>query len=258
MISKLAQISDNAQIGENVEIGPFAVIHDNVIIGDNTKIHSNAVIYSGARIGKNCQIFPGAVISPVPQDLKFEGEETTVEIGDNTVIRECVTVHRATKDRWVTRIGKNCLIMAYVHVAHDCQIGDGVILASYVGLSGHSTVDDYAIIEGSAGTQQFIRIGKHSFIAGGTLIRKDVPPYVKAAREPITYAGVNAIGLRRRGFSDEAVREIEDTYRTIFVLNTNVSKGVQAVKELMPNSVYAKEIIDFIETADKGIIRGMI
>lgn len=258
MISKLAYISDNAQIGENVEIGPFAVIHDNVIIGDNTKIHSNAVIYSGARIGKNCQIFPGAVISPVPQDLKFEGEETTVEIGDNTVIRECVTVHRATKDRWVTRIGKNCLIMAYVHVAHDCQIGDGVILASYVGLSGHSTVDDYAIIEGSAGTQQFIRIGKHSFIAGGTLIRKDVPPYVKAAREPITYAGVNAIGLRRRGFSDEAVREIEDTYRTIFVLNTNVSKGVQAVKELMPNSVYAKEIIDFIETADKGIIRGMI
>lgn len=258
MISKLAHISDNAQIGENVEIGPFAVIHDNVIIGDNTKIHSNAVIYPGARLGKNCEIFPGAVISPVPQDLKFEGEETTVEIGDNTIIRECVTVHRATKDKWVTRIGKNCLIMAYVHVAHDCQIGDGVILASYVGLSGHSTVDDYAIIEGSAGTQQFIRIGKHSFIAGGTLIRKDVPPYVKAAREPITYAGVNAIGLRRRGFSDEAVREIEDAYRTIFVLNTNVSKGVQAVKELMPNSVYAKEIIDFIEAADKGIIRGMI
>lgn len=258
MISKLAQVSDKAQIGENVEIGPFTVVHENVIIGDNTKIHSNAVLYPGARIGKNCEIFPGAVIAAVPQDLKFEGEDTTVEIGDYTTIRECVTLHRATKDRWVTRIGKNCLIMAYVHVAHDCQIGDGVILASYVGLSGHSIVDDYAIVEGSAGTQQFIRIGKHSFIAGGTLIRKDVPPYVKAAREPITYAGVNAIGLRRRGFSDEAVREIEDAYRAIFILNTNISKGVQAVKELMPNSVYAKEIIDFIESSDKGIIRGMI
>lgn len=258
MISNLAQVSEKAQLGQNVRIDAFSVIHENVVIGDNTIIHSNVVIYPGARIGNNCEIFPGAIISAVPQDLKFEGEETTVEIGDNTKIRECVTVHRATKDKWVTKIGSNCLIMAYVHIAHDCQIGNNVILASYVGLSGHCIVDDYAILEGSVGTQQFMKIGKHAFLAGATLVRKDVPPYVKAAREPITFAGVNSIGLRRRGFSDEAVREIEDAYRIIFVLNNNVSKGVQAVKEQMPDSVYAKEIIEFIETSDKGIIRGMI
>ncbi len=258
MVSELAQISERAQLGINVEIGPFTVIHEDVVIGDNTKIHSNVAIYPGTRIGNNCEVFPGAVIGAVPQDLKFEGEETTVEIGDHTIIRECVTIHRATKDKWVTRIGKSCLIMAYVHVAHDCQIGNGVILASYVGLSGHCIIDDFAILEGSVGTQQFMRIGKHAFLAGATLVRKDVPPYVKAAREPITFAGVNSIGLRRRGFSDADVREIEDVYRLIFVLNANVSKGVQAVKEQMPGSVFAKEIIDFIESSDKGIIRGMI
>lgn len=258
MVSNLAQISDKARLGKNVEVGPFTVIHEDVIIGDNTKIHSNVVLYPGTRLGKNCEVYPGAVISPVPQDLKFEGEQTTVEIGDNTIIRECVTIHRATKDKWVTRVGSNCLIMAYVHVAHDCQVGNGVILASYVGLSGHCVIEDFAILEGSVASQQFMKIGKHAFIAGATLIRKDVPPYVKAAREPITFAGVNSIGLRRRGFSDEQVREIEEVYRTIYVMNTNVSKGVQAVKEQMPNSVFAKEIIEFIESSDKGIIRGMI
>lgn len=258
MISPLAQISDKAQLGAKVEVGPFTVIHEDVVIGDNTKIHSNVALYPGTHIGKNCEVYPGAVISPIPQDLKFEGEQTTVEIGDNTIIRECVTIHRATKDKWVTRVGSNCLIMAYVHIAHDCQIGNGVILASYVGLSGHCIIDDYAILEGSVGSQQFMKVGKHAFLAGATLIRKDVPPYVKAAREPITFAGVNSIGLRRRGFSDEQVREIEEVYRTIYVMNTNVSKGVQAVKEQMPNSVFAKEIIEFIETSDKGIIRGMI
>lgn len=258
MISEFAQISEKAQLGINVQVGPFTVIHEDVIIGDNVRIHSNVAIYPGTRIGKNCEVYPGAVVGAVPQDLKFEGEETTVEIGENTIIRECVTIHRATKDKWVTRIGSNCLIMAYVHVAHDCQIGNGVILASYVGLSGHCIVDDFAILEGNVGTQQFMRIGKYAFVAGATLVRKDVPPYVKAAREPITFAGVNSIGLRRRGFSDEAVREIEDVYRTIFVLNTNVSKGIQAVKEQMPDSAYAKEIIEFVESSDKGIIRGMI
>jgi len=258
MISTLAQISPKAQIGKNVEIGPFSTLYEDVEIGDNTKIHPNVVIYPGARIGRHCEIYPGAVISAVPQDLKFEGEQTTVAIGDHTVIRECVTVHRATKDKWVTRIGSNCLIMAYVHIAHDCQIGNGVILASYVGLSGHCIVDDFAILEGSVGTQQFMKIGKHAFLAGGTLIRKDVPPYVKAAREPITFAGVNSIGLRRKGFEDSAIREIEEVYRTIFVLNSSVSKGVKAVREQLLESVYAQEIIAFIESSDKGIIRGMI
>ncbi len=258
MISQLAQISEKSIIGKNVEIGPFTVVYDDVIIGENTKIHSNVALYPGTRIGNNCEIFPGAVIGVVPQDLKFEGEKTTVEIGDNTIIRECVTIHRATKDKWATKIGNNCLLMTYVHVAHDCQIGDGVILASYCGLSGHVEIDDYAILEGTVVAQQFMKIGKHAFVAGATLIRKDVPPYVKAAREPITFAGVNSIGLRRRGFTDEQVREIEEVYRTIYVMNTNISKGVDQVKEQMPNAVFAKEIIEFIESSDKGIIRGMI
>lgn len=258
MISPLAQISDKAQLGANVEIGPFTVIYEDVIIGDNTKIHSNTALYPGTRIGKNCEVFPGAVIGVIPQDLKFEGENTTVEIGDNTIIRECVTIHRATKDKWVTKIGKGCLLMTYVHVAHDCQIGDGVILASYCGLSGHVEIGDYAILEGMVASQQFMKVGKHAFVAGATLIRKDVPPYVKAAREPITFAGVNSIGLRRRGFSEDQIREIEEVYRTIYVMNTNVTKGVEAVKEQMPNSVFAREIIEFIECSDKGIIRGMI
>ncbi len=258
MISPLAYIAGTAKIGANVIIEPFAVVHDNVVIGDNTHIHSNVAIYPGTTIGKDCQIFPGAVIGPVPQDLKFVGEDTRVEIGNNTVIRECVTIHRATQDKWVTRVGDNCLLMAYVHVAHDCQIGNNVILASYVGLSGHVEIDDFAILEGSVVAQQFQKIGKHAFVAGATLIRKDVPPYVKAAREPISFAGVNSIGLRRRGFSDEKVREIEDVYRTLFVLNNSISKGVSAIKETMPNSEVAKEIIAFIEASEKGIIRGMI
>jgi len=258
MIHALTHISPEAKLGKNVEIGSFSTIYEDVIIGDNTKIHSNVVIYPGARIGNNCEIYPGAVISALPQDLKFEGEKTTVEIGDHTIIRECVTIHRATKDKWVTRIGNQCLIMAYVHIAHDCQIGNGVILASYVGLSGHCIIDDYAILEGSVCTQQFMKIGKHAFLAGGTLIRKDVPPYVKAAREPITFAGVNSIGLRRKGFDDTAIREIEEVYRTIFVLNSSISKGVKAVKDQLTESLYAKEIIEFIESSDKGIIRGMI
>ncbi|MFM7301029.1 MAG: acyl-ACP--UDP-N-acetylglucosamine O-acyltransferase, partial [Crocinitomicaceae bacterium] len=191
-ISNLASVSKNATLGKNVVVHPFATIHDNVIIGNNSIIHPNVVIYPGAKIGEDCEIFPGAVIAVIPQDLKFDGEETTVEIGNNTKIRECVTIHRATKDKWVTKIGDNCLLMTYVHVAHDCQIGNNVILASYTGLSGHVTIDDWAILEGKVAAQQFVHIGKHTFIGGASLIRKDVPPYIKAAREPLTFAGVNS------------------------------------------------------------------
>ncbi len=258
MISPLAQVSPQTKIAEGVEIGPFTVVHHNVTIGKNTKIHSNVALYPGTVIGENCEIFPGAVIGPVPQDLKFEGEDTRVEIGNNTIIRECVTIHRATRDKWVTKIGNDCLLMTYVHVAHDCQIGNGVILASFCGLSGHVEIDDYAILEGTVVAQQFMKIGKHAFVGGASLIRKDVPPYVKAAREPISFAGVNSIGLRRRGFPEEKVREIEDVYRLLYVLNNSVSKGLAAIKETMPDSEVAKEIIEFIETSDKGIIRGMI
>ncbi|MCR9173670.1 MAG: acyl-ACP--UDP-N-acetylglucosamine O-acyltransferase [bacterium] len=258
MIHKLANIAADAKIGNNVTVEAFSTVYDNVTIGEGTVIHPNVTIYSGTTIGKNCEIFPGAVIGVRPQDLKFQGEETTVEIGDNTVIRECVTIHRGTKDRWKTVVGSNCLLMTYVHVAHDCFIGDNVILASYVGLSGHVTIEDYAIMEGTAVAQQFVSIGAHSFIGGGSLVRKDVPPFVKAAREPLGFAGVNSIGLRRRGFSDEKVKEIEDVYRILYVMNNNISKGVEAVKEQVSASGTRDQILDFIAASDKGIIRGMI
>jgi UDP-N-acetylglucosamine acyltransferase len=258
MISNLASISETAQIGNNVTIEPFSIVHENVKIGDNTKIHSNVSIYPNTTIGSNCEIFPGAVIGVIPQDLKFDGENTTVTIGDNTIIRECVTIHRGTKDKWDTRVGNNCLLMTYVHVAHDCQIGNNVILASYVGLSGHVKIDDFAILEGKVAAQQFAHIGAHTFIGGASLIRKDIPPFIKAAREPLTFAGVNSVGLRRRGFSDDQVREIEDIYRILYVQNNNISLGIEQVKNTIAESDTRKLILNFIESSDKGIIRGMI
>ena len=258
MLSKLANISTDATIGDNVTIDGFSTICEDVIIGSGTHIHPNVTIYPGTRIGENCQIFPGAVIGVTPQDLKFDGEKTTVEIGNNTVIRECVTIHRGTKDKWKTSVGSNCLLMTYVHIAHDCEIGDNVILASYVGLAGHNVVENNAILEGKVGTQQFIRIGAHSFIAGGALVRKNVPPYVKAAREPLGFAGVNSIGLRRSGFKDEEVKQIEDIYRSLYVMNNTISKGVDAIRENSEDSPAKKRVLDFISASDKGIIRGMI
>lgn len=258
MISKLAYVSAEATIGDGVVIEPFSTIYGDVVIGDRTKIHPNVTLYPGTRIGTDCEIFPGAVIGVIPQDLKFDGEYTTVEIGNNTRIRECVTIHRGTKDKWKTSIGDNCLLMTYVHIAHDCQIGNNVILASYTGLSGHVQIDDYAILEGKVAAQQFAHIGAHAFIGGASLIRKDVPPFIKAAREPLTFAGVNSVGLRRRGYSDEQVREIEDIYRILYVQNNNISKGLEAVRDQMQDSPLRQMILDFVETSDKGIIRGMI
>ena len=258
MISSLASVSKDAQIGQNVRIDPFAVIHEDVIIGNGTRIHSNVALYPGTRIGEDCEVFPGAVLGVVPQDLKIENEYTTVEIGNPTIIRECVTIHRGTSDKLKTAVGDNCLLMTYVHVAHDCQIGNNVILASYTGLSGHVIIDDYAILEGKVAAQQFAHIGKHTFIGGASLIRKDVPPYIKAAREPLTFAGVNSVGLRRRGYSDEQLREIEDIYRAIYVQNSNLSKGVEAVLQSMDKTPLRDEIIGFIQGSDKGVIRGMI
>lgn len=258
MISALANVDSTAKIGLNVQVDSFSTIFEDVEIGEGTRVHPNVTIYPGTRIGKNCEIFPGAVIGVIPQDLKFDNEYTTVEIGDNTVIRECVTIHRGTSDKLKTSIGSNCLLMTYVHVAHDCQIGNNVILASYVGLSGHVIIDDFAILEGKVAAQQFVHIGKHCFIGGASLIRKNVPPYIKAAREPMTYAGVNSVGLRRRGLSDADVREIEDIYRIIYVQNNNISKGIEAVKETIKESDLRTEILSFIENSDKGIIRGMI
>lgn len=258
MISKFADISNKAELGKDVQVNSFSKVYENVTIGDRTIIHPNVTIYPGTHIGDDCEIFPGAVIGITPQDLKFEGEETIVEIGNNTKIRECVTIHKGTKDRWKTSIGDNCLLMTYVHVAHDCQIGNNVILASYTGLSGHVVIDDFAILEGKVAAQQFVNIGKHAFIAGASLVRKDVPPYIRAAREPLGYAGVNSVGLRRRGFSDEQVKEIEDIYRHLYVMNNNLSKGIEMMKDSVKDSPVRQEILDFIANSEKGIIKGLI
>lgn len=252
----LSVIHPEAKIGANVTIDPFSVIHADVEIGEGTWIGSNVTIYPGARIGKNVRIFPGAVISAVPQDLKFGGEITTAEIGDNTTIRECVTVNRGTSDKLKTVIGQNCLIMAYVHVAHDCEIGNHCILANTVQLAGHVTVGDYAIIGGSSAVHQFAHIGRHVMISGGSLVRKDVPPFTKAGREPLSYAGINSIGLRRREFNDEQVAEIQETYRYIYQKGLNNQEALAQIEQHIPASAHRDEIINFVRDSERGIMKG--
>lgn len=257
MISPLANVSPKAQLGKNVVVSPFATIEDKVIIGDNTWIGPNAVIMNYTRIGNNCRIFPGAVIGAEPQDLKFKGEESTVEIGNNTTIREFVTIHRGTLDKMTTKVGDNCLIMAYVHIAHDCIVGNNVIIANSVGLSGHINIEDYAVIEGMSAAQQFITIGKHSFIAGASLIRKSVPPYVRCAREPLQYIGVNTVGLTRRGFTPEQIKQIEDIYRIIYVRGYNLQTALEIVEKEIPDSIFKTEILEFIRNQKDGVIKGI-
>lgn len=255
MISPLAYIHPNAKIGNGVIVDPFAVIHDNVSIGDNTRVMSHAVIDEHTHIGKHCLISPGAVVGAIPQDLKFVGEETTVEIGDYTTIRECVTINRGTKDRWKTVVGSHCLLMAYSHVAHDCIIGNHVILGNAVQLAGHVTIDDYAILSGMAGAHQFAHIGEHTYIAGHTVVRKDVPPFIKAAREPLSYMGINIVGLQRRGFSKETIAEISEIYHVLYVQKHTTSEAVQNIKDHFSASPIKDQILEFISTSKSGIIK---
>lgn len=255
MISSLAHISPDAVLGNNVKVDPFAVIHEDVRIGDGTHIMSGAVIMSGTTIGKDCLIFPGAVLGAIPQDLKFIGEKTTVEIGDNTTIRECVTINRGTQDKWKTVIGSNCLLMAYAHVAHDCVLGDNVILANSVQLAGHVEVGEYAIIGGMAGAPQFSRIGAHTYVAGHTVINKDVPPFIKAGRTPISYAGVNSVGLQRRGFSSETINGILEVYRTIYNKGFNTTQALEYVNQELPACKERDMITTFIKESKRGIIK---
>jgi len=256
MIQPLAYIHPQAKIAGNVVIEPFVTIHKDVVIEEGTWIGSNVTIMDGARIGKNCRIFPGAVISGIPQDLKFEGEETTAEIGDNTTIRECVTVNRGTKDRWKTVIGKNCLIQAYSHIAHDCIVGDNCIFSNNSTLAGHIVVGDYVVLAGMVAVHQFCQIGSHAFIAGGSLVRKDVPPFVKAAREPLSYAGINSVGLRRRGFSSSQINEIQDIYRVLFVKNNNLAKALDIIEAEYKPTEIRDEILDFIRNSNRGVMKG--
>jgi UDP-N-acetylglucosamine acyltransferase len=256
-MSQLSYIHPSAKIGNDVIIEPFSTIYDNVEIGDNTWIGPNVTIFQGARIGKNCRIFPGAVISAIPQDLKFKGEDTTTEIGDNTTIRECVTINRGTVDRMKTTIGSNCLLMAYVHIAHDCLLGNNIIIANSVNLAGHVTIEDWVILEGLAAVQQFVSIGAHAFITGGSLVRKNVPPFTKAAREPLQYVGINSVGMRRRGFSNETILEVEDIYRTLYVKGYNVTNAISVIEQEAPVSKEKEQILNFIRESKDGIMRGI-
>ena len=257
MISNLAYIHPKAKLGNNVTIEPFAVIYENTEIGDNCWIGPSAVIYADTFIGEGCKIFNGASVGAINQDLKYKGEPTTTVIGKNTTIREFVTINKGTTDRMITKVGDNCLLMAYVHVAHDCIIGNNCILANNVGLAGHITIQDHVIMEGFVAAQQFVTIGAHTFIAGASLVRKDVPPYIRVAREPLQFIGVNTIGLARRGFSKESITQIEDIYRTIFVRGHTVSKALDIVDAEIANSDIKKEIVSFIRNSKDGIIKGI-
>ncbi len=256
MKQPLAYVHPDAKIADNVVIEPFVTIDKNVVIGEGTHIGSNVTILEGARIGKNCRIFPGAVIAAVPQDLKFKGEETTVEIGDNTTLRECVTVNRGTTAKGKTVVGSNCLIMAYSHIAHDSVVGNNVIISNATQVAGEVVIDDYAVIGGGTLIHQFSHIGAHVMVQGGSHINKDIPPYVQAGRNPISYAGINSIGLRRRGFTNEAINGIQDVYRYLYLSDINNSEAIERIEAELPATKERDEIVLFVRNSKRGIIKG--
>lgn len=255
-ISPLAHVDPAAKIGEGVEIGPFCNIYGNVEIGDGTRLLGSVTVMDGARIGKNCTIFPGAVISAIPQDLKFRGEETFAFIGDNCTLRECVTVNRGTASRGYTRIGNNCLIMAYCHVAHDCVLHNGIIMSNATQLAGEVIVDDCAVIGGGTLIHQFCHIGAYVMIQGGALINKDIPPYVKAAREPITFTGLNVVGMKRHGFDADQMRQVQDIYHILFQSRLNTSDAIKEILIAIPDTPIRQSIVDFVNASGRGILKG--
>ncbi len=258
MISNLAYVHPDAQLGENVHVGPFSTIEADVKIGDNTRIESNVTIMNGTEIGHNCHIFPGAVIGADPQDLKYKGEPTKAIVGNHTVIRECVTINRGTNDRWETRVGDHTLLMAYTHIGHDCIIGNHCILANSAGVSGHVTIDDYATIEGQVGIAQFVHIGSFAFVGGMSGIRQNVPPFVKAARTPLAFVGVNSIGMKRRGVPEEDIRAIEEIYKKLYIHNTTIAKGIDDITFTVKDSKIKTQILEFIANSKGGIIKSPI
>ena len=251
-----AVIEMGARVGQDCQIGPFCHIGSEVTLGDRVTLKSHVVITGITEIGADTEVFSFSVLGEIPQDLKFSGEDSKVVIGDRSVIRECVTINRGTADRMVTKVGSDCLLMAYCHLAHDVSVGDHVIIANSGNIAGHVTIEDWAILEGMVGVQQFITIGKHAFVAGGSMVRKNIPPFVKAAREPLSFIGVNSIGLRRRGFANEQVVTIEDIYRTLYIQNGNISQALRVAETELPQSAEKSIILEFISASDKGIIRG--
>lgn len=256
MLSPLAHIHPAARLAPGVTVEPFTTIAGDVEIGENTWIGPNVTIMDGARIGAGCQVFPGAVISAIPQDLKFAGEITTAHIGDYTVLRECVTVNRGTVDRGRTVVGSHCLLQAYVHIAHDCTVGDHCVISNATQMAGHVQVGDWAIIGGTTAIHQFTNIGAHSFIAGGSLVRSDVPPFVKAAREPLTYAGVNSVGMSRRGFAEARINEMHELFRILYLSGLSMQDSLARIEAEVPHSAERDLVVAFVRGAERGIIKG--
>ena len=257
-MGNMYSVHPEAKIGNNVQIGNFTNIYEDVEIGDNCEIYGNVTIFPGARIGDNVKIFPGAVVSGIPQDLKFRGEKTYAYVGNGTTLRECVTVNRGTASKGETRVGENCLIMAYSHVAHDCRIGNRVIVSNATQFAGEVIVDDAAVIGGGSLIHQFCHLGRNIMLQGGALVNKDIPPFVKAAREPISYVGLNSVGLHRNGFSEEEIRHIADIYRILYMSDLNVTNAVRLIEETIPQSEYRDEIVNFVTNSDRGIIRSVV
>lgn len=255
-VSSLAYVHPEAKLGDNVVVEPFAYIDSNTEIGDGTRVMTHATVLYGARIGKNCTIFPHATVAGIPQDLKFRGEDTEAIVGDNTIIRECATVNRGTASKGFTKVGTNCLIMAYSHVAHDCVLNNYVILGNSTQLAGEVEIDDYAIISGGTLVHQFSRIGGHVMIQGGAKVPKDIPPYVMVGREPITFVGLNVVGLRRRGFTSERINTIQEIYRYLYQSGFNVTQATERIEKELPETEDRNHILEFVRSSSRGIVRG--
>lgn len=250
-----AIVSSKAQLGENITVGPFSYIEDDVIIGNNCIIGSSVSIYNGARIGNDVKIYQGASVANHPQDLKFANEESTFVIGDGTVVREFATLHRGTVESGTSIVGKNCLLMAYSHVAHDCIVGDNCIIANLVQLGGHVELEDWVIIGGGTSVHQFEKIGKHSMIGGGFRITSDVPPYILAAGEPLKYTGLNTIGLRRRGFSNNEIAKLKEIYSYIYSKELNLTQAKESILEKFVKDPLADSVLEFLAKSNRGIIK---
>ena len=255
-IDPRAAVSGKADLGNDVTVGPFAVIEDDVVIGSGTSVGPNVVISNGARIGSGCRIFSGAAVAGPPQDLKYQGEKTLLQVGNNAVIREFVTLNRATIESGVTRIGNDCLFMAYSHVAHDCQLGNNVILANCVALGGHVHLGDWVIVGGLTPIHQFVHVGEHSMVGGGFRVTKDIPPYVLAGQEPLCFERINLLGLRRRGFGPKAIESIEQAYRVLYRSNLNVSQAIERIRSDVEQTPEIQAMIEFITSSKRGIIPG--
>ncbi len=255
-IHPFAVIHSESKIHESVKIGPFSTIYEDVFIEEGCWIGPNVTIFPGTRIGKYCKIFPGAVLAGDPQDLKYNNEYTTVEIGNYVTIRECVTINKGTEYNYKTVVGNNTLIMAYSHIAHDCVIGNNVVIANATNMAGHVIIDDFAIVGGMTAIHQFCKIGKHVIIQGGSLVKKDIPPYIKVGREPLIFEGLNLVGLKRRGFENQDIELIKDIYRMYYGNGMNISQATIKVEESFAESIYKNEILNFIKNSQRGIVKG--